>query len=207
MEKSPQTSTNMRKSPKQSRSKVTIEAILDATVQLLDTGTVGSISTNHIAERAGVSIGTLYQYFPNKTSVLVAVSDRRRQATKKEVIDQLAKVDAETLDETSRQIIRILIKTFSNSHRERQLTILTMTLRSEGQSYTPPIADVASVIAKKIGALLDIKKPQFEIASFVLTRSVMGAIRAALLDAPHLIKEREFEDQLVRLAMGFLKSQ
>lgn len=207
MEKFRQPSANMRKSPKQSRSKITIAAILDATVQLLEKGTVNSISTNHIAERAGVSIGTLYQYFPNKTAVLVAVADRRRQATAKEVMDQLAKVDAKSLEETNRQIIRILINTFSNSHRERQLTILTMTLRLEGQSDKPPVEDVAALVARKIGAVLDVQKPQSKIASFVLTRAVMGTIRTALLEAPHLIKEREFETQLVRLAMGFLKAQ
>lgn len=207
MTKPPQVSAKMRKYPKQSRSKITMEAILDAAVQLLDKGTANSISTNHIAERAGVSIGTLYQYFPNKTAVLLAVADRGRQSTAREVIDELAKVDAESLEETTRQIIRILIKTFSNSHRERQLSVLIMILKLEGHSYTPPMEDVAAIVAKIIGSVLAVQRPQSQIASFVLTRSVMGAIQAALFDAPNLIKEREFEDQLVRLAMGFFNAQ
>ena len=63
----------VRKHPVQARSTVTVEAIYEATIQvLLITGTEG-LTTTRVAERAGVSVGTLYQYFPNKQSLLYAI--------------------------------------------------------------------------------------------------------------------------------------
>ena len=68
--------TNPRKLPCQSRSKATFDAIVEATTQLLLREGYDRFTTARVASRAGVSIGTLYQYFPNKTALAVAVIDR-----------------------------------------------------------------------------------------------------------------------------------
>ena len=66
----------MRKMPHQARASATLEAILEATIQvLLATGTA-RLTTTRVAERAGVSVGTMYQYFPNKQALLYAVTGR-----------------------------------------------------------------------------------------------------------------------------------
>ncbi len=61
---------NPRKTPTQARSNASVDAILQATVQVLQKEGVAKITTKRVAARAGVSIGTLYQYFPNKQSIL-----------------------------------------------------------------------------------------------------------------------------------------
>jgi AcrR family transcriptional regulator len=66
----------MRKQPQQARSHATTEAILDATAHILGERGWAVCTTNAVAERAGVSIGSLYQYFPNKLALVEAV--RRR---------------------------------------------------------------------------------------------------------------------------------
>ncbi len=65
-----------RKQPKQSRSKATVDAIVQAAAQVLIEDGYDRASTNRIAKVAGVSIGSLYQYFPNKEAVLIAVAER-----------------------------------------------------------------------------------------------------------------------------------
>ncbi len=65
-----------RKLPKQARSQTTVEAILDAAAQVFERHGYAAGTTNRIAERAGVSIGSLYQYFPNKDAILVALVHR-----------------------------------------------------------------------------------------------------------------------------------
>lgn len=66
----------MRKEPRQARSRVTIEAILDASAHILGERGSAGFTTNAVAEKAGVSIGSLYQYFPDKRVLVDAV--RRR---------------------------------------------------------------------------------------------------------------------------------
>ncbi len=65
-----------RKLPKQARSGATVEAILEAAAQVFERQGYAAGTTNRIAERAGVSIGSLYQYFPNKDAILVALVHR-----------------------------------------------------------------------------------------------------------------------------------
>jgi AcrR family transcriptional regulator len=62
-----------RKLPKQSRSEATVQAVLEAATQVFEHHGYAAATTNRIAERAGVSIGSLYQYFPNKDAILVAL--------------------------------------------------------------------------------------------------------------------------------------
>ena len=65
-----------RKRPKQERSGATVEAILEAAAQIFERHGYAAGTTNRIAARAGVSIGSLYQYFPNKDAILVALVHR-----------------------------------------------------------------------------------------------------------------------------------
>src|ERR1700734_636323 len=62
-----------RKTPVQARATVTVEAISEATIQILLGFGLDGLTTTRVADRAGVSVGTLYQYYPNKQSLLFAV--------------------------------------------------------------------------------------------------------------------------------------
>ena len=67
---------NARKRPRQARSAVTVEAIFEATIQVLLAEGVHRFTTTRVAERAGVSVGTMYQYFPHKQALLYALNER-----------------------------------------------------------------------------------------------------------------------------------
>jgi len=68
--------SDQRRSPSQARSRATWEAIVEAAAQVLERHGAAAFSTGAIAERAGVSIGTLYQYFPDKQAILAAAAKR-----------------------------------------------------------------------------------------------------------------------------------
>lgn len=69
-----------RKTPRQARSAVTVEAIFAATIQVLLAEGVGRLTTTRVAERAGVSVGTMYQYFPHKQALLFAIVERQLES-------------------------------------------------------------------------------------------------------------------------------
>ena len=79
-----------RKTPQQSRSVATVEAIHDATIQVLLKDGADRLTTVRVAERAGVSVGTLYQYFPHKQALLFAVLERQMLLVAKAVEDACA---------------------------------------------------------------------------------------------------------------------
>lgn len=70
------TSLKPRKKPSQSRAAETVAAILEAAARILERGGLPAYNTNAVAERAGVSVGSLYQYFPNKDALTAALIDR-----------------------------------------------------------------------------------------------------------------------------------
>ena len=64
-----------RRLPRQKRAQETVDAVLDSVAKLLKRGGVQAVTTNRIAEVAGVSIGSLYQYFPNKEAIFAALKE------------------------------------------------------------------------------------------------------------------------------------
>lgn len=76
MGNAPQPSLTPRKSPRQGRSIATLDAIFEATIQVLISDGLMRLNTTRVAQRAGVSVGTLYQYYPNKEALLFAVLQR-----------------------------------------------------------------------------------------------------------------------------------
>src|ERR1700722_13701556 len=71
-----QSSVDARKTPAQKRSVATVAAILEAAARILETQGLEAYSTNAVAARAGVSIGSLYQYFPSKDAITRALISR-----------------------------------------------------------------------------------------------------------------------------------
>jgi len=97
-----------RKSPVQARSAASVDAILEATIQVLLRVGKERLTTTRVAARAGVSVGTLYQYFPNKSALLQAALKRHLA----EVTDVVERVCKEQKGRTLRQMVTALITAF-----------------------------------------------------------------------------------------------
>lgn len=193
----------MRKNAKQARAKQTVEAILEATTQLLETADLDQVSTNHVAERAGVSIGTLYQYFPNKTAIFLAIAERDIEHRFQLVAAAITEAQDEFGGATIRTMISALIASFAESGRNEALVRVLITTRGSAKGRTLPVDIIAQLLAEAAQGQDQIR-PLTETSAFVLTRAVLWTILTATLDAPHLLKQQAFEDELVLLVSSFL---
>jgi len=97
-----------RKSPVQARSAASVDAILEATIQVLLSVGKERLTTTRVASRAGVSVGTLYQYFPNKSALLQAALKRHLT----QVTDAVELVCKEQKGKTLEQMVTALVATF-----------------------------------------------------------------------------------------------
>jgi AcrR family transcriptional regulator len=110
MPRRPSARLSSRKQPKQARSTELVAAILDAAVQVLANQGVQRFTTARVAEKAGVSVGSLYQYFPNKAAILFRLqSDEWRQTS------ELMRGILEDTDEPPRERLRSLVHAFIRS--------------------------------------------------------------------------------------------
>jgi AcrR family transcriptional regulator len=91
--------SNTHRKPVQERAQITVEAILDAAIKLLKRAGSPSLTTNGIAERAGVSIGSVYQYFPNKQAIYLALHERHIAQVDGVMRRRLSECQGATLDE------------------------------------------------------------------------------------------------------------
>ena len=93
------------KKPKQKRSKVTVDSILEASKIVIKKSGFDKFNTNHIAEVAGVSIGSLYQYFKNKESILEVLLHKELEKNR-EALDKLIDPEADlTIDEVVEKLV------------------------------------------------------------------------------------------------------
>lgn len=105
---------NPRKVPAQERSRATVDAVIQAaTYILIEIGWEG-LTTNAIAERAGVNIGSLYQFFPNKEAVIAEVQRRHVLATRTDMRDAIERVSEQP---TLRKALTVVVELLINEHR------------------------------------------------------------------------------------------
>jgi AcrR family transcriptional regulator len=102
--------TNPRKTASQKRSRLTVDALLEATARILVREGFDKASTNRIAEVAGVSVGSLYQYFPSKEALVAALIDRHNQEVMRAVQNELSEVQDLPLEEAVRKLILVAVK-------------------------------------------------------------------------------------------------
>ena len=184
-----------RKKPGQARSAATVEAIFEATARILQDQGSAALNTNAIARLAGISIGTLYQYFADKKSILIALARRELDFTQRTTIDAMTRADAPPGEEAMRDAVRSLIQGFGGRQRARKLLIEALVANGlAGELARPVDAAMQAIAAHQTLAPVEI---------YVMTRAMIGAIRAAVMEQSPFLNSREFEDELVRLIGGY----
>jgi AcrR family transcriptional regulator len=107
----PDSRTEARKSPSQERSRRTVERILDTAARIFHEQGYAGATTNDVADEAGVSVGSLYQYFPNKDALLVALTRRHIESTTSGLTHLLSRMSANAgFDTIIRQVVDFLVE-------------------------------------------------------------------------------------------------
>lgn len=184
-----------RKKPSQKRALATLQAIREAALQVLEQGGLEKFRTTRVAQRAGVSVGSLYQYYRNREELLEALV--RAELADTFLVIERHLTDAPR-DERARAIVRALIGAFSQV-AGRQPVLLDLLLSSDRQAQVG--AQVLTFLRQLSGQIEDKAQLSSE-ATFVLTRAVLGVVRSILLERTELASSK-LEDQLVLLIRSY----
>src|SRR5438128_110494 len=106
-----------RRIPRQARAEETMAAILEGAAQILEAGGLAAFTTNAVAERAGVSIGTLYQYFADKNALLHALAEREMRAAVAAIARALRGEDEASVEGRARAVVRAMVNAFHGRQR------------------------------------------------------------------------------------------
>jgi AcrR family transcriptional regulator len=202
-------STPSRRIPSQARSGETIRIVFEATAQVLDEHGESALSTNRIAERAGVSVGTLYQYFDSKEAIVLAMLAREREQCIAELDRLLTNADAADPDPRMllRAFIRFYLQAFGTGTPGRRALVRLAWRLDNQQVLVQYLREASERIALHIGRMRHpLLRPPSPATAFVLTRLLAGTVRSASLEDSPLLGTAEFEDALVNACWGVMQA-
>jgi AcrR family transcriptional regulator len=205
----PKLKTNPRKMASQERSRLTVDALVEATARILIKEGYDRASTNRIAEVAGVSIGSLYQYFPSKEALVAAVIDRHTQEISKVTRNALVKLAARPIEAAAREFVSIAI----DAHRvnPRLHGVLAEQIPRVGrlENIEANIREGYALVRGYLEAHRDeIDVADLDLAAFVLVTVVEALTHAAVLRRPDILtgeKARHFIDDITGLVVRYLR--
>jgi AcrR family transcriptional regulator len=183
-----------RRQPLQARAQATYDAALEATARIIRREGLARLNTNRIAEVTGISVGTLYGYFPDKTAIVVALARRMLAEDRAELLAAL-----QAGGDPVRNLIRALI---AQHRRDPQVRRAVMSVHiGEGhggehgvESFLPQLAG-----SRALSHLQSLHL-------FVAARAALGVARGLVEE--HAQAQRftdgEFEDEIMRLLAGYL---
>lgn len=193
-----------RKRPLQARSRETYAAILEATARILEAEGLEAANTNAIAERAGVSVGSLYQYFPDKAAIFAELII----ASETELGDMLealvSSTGAQTLEERLALLVRAgVAQQMARPQLARLLDYLEATLPAD-----PKMRAADERILKLIGRLLQDHRDMIARPATATTALDMLSIVKGMVDGASFAgetRQRQLEERVMTALLGYLR--
>ena len=198
-------SLSPRKKPVQDRSAQTVTIIFEATVQVLLALGPEKLTTTKVADRAGVSVGTLYQYFSDKQSLLAAVLKKHLE----DVADAVALACKENQGKALEPMVNALVKAFFDAkfaHPEMSKALYSIAADIEGNEIVAALmARSQASICELLSSAQDARFTDPITTTFVISTIMVGPVQALLtMDAPKVYQEKVCE-QLVKLSYSYLR--
>ena len=201
--------TKARKVASQERSRATVEALVEATARILVKDGFEKASTNRIAEVAGVSVGSLYQYFPGKEALVVAVIERHQQEIVQTVRGELAGVLDQPVEQAVRKLVAVAVKAHRvdpKLHRVLAEQIPRVGKLEKLESFNGENYTLFRTYLESHRDELTVD--DLELASFVCVTSIEALTHNAVLHYSRILSDEAMEaltEEGARLVIRYLK--
>ena len=195
-----------RKAATQERSKATVDALLSATARVLVKEGYDRASTNKVAEAAGVSIGSLYQYFPSKEALVAAVGERHVDGMLEILRASAVQAASMPLEEAARALVGVMIE----AHRvdpKLHKVLVEQIPRVGNMEHVNRIDDEAVALVR---SYLENRKDEIGVTNLDLAALLaVGAVEAmthiAVLRRPELLSDPTFVEEVANLVVRYLR--
>jgi AcrR family transcriptional regulator len=193
-----------RRKPQQERSRHKIGLILEAAMRLLESGGMDALTTNAVAAMAGVSIGTLYQYFHDKQAILDALVERELGDMSEKVMMALQAPTPDVPGARIRTVVQAVMSAYGGRNRVHRMLMAYRLSRGSDSRMQPLHLRVAELFASEGIAVPGRGVQKMTRAeAFVLAHAFAGVMRGMVANDT-LPKRQEIEDALVRLVTRYV---
>jgi AcrR family transcriptional regulator len=181
-----------------------VEVILEAAARVFVSLGYARATTNRIAAAAGISVGSLYQYFPSKDAIAVELLRRYRESLVALVRGHMATVARGDLASVVRSLLEALLRPEGidpDLHRVLIERVLRTSARAEMVGFEERLEHLLADVFRGTPSVIAVPDP--ELAAFVLVRAVLGAVHSAVVDRPAVDRSR-LAEELTRLIVRYL---
>jgi AcrR family transcriptional regulator len=182
-----------------------VNALLTAAAHILAEDGLAAASTNRIAERAGVSVGSLYQYFPTKEALVAALIERRVDRDLEQFAALLETWREERLPALARLLARSLTALHASGRKFYEAVLPLVPLFERERFVRARVERAAALLG---GALADrrteLAPADPALAAFVALRAAEAVVHAAVLERPELLAGDAIASELEALLAGYL---
>lgn len=194
-----------RKRPVQARSQATVDAIVDAAARVLVQGGYDGFTTNRVADRAGVSVGSLYQYFPNKEALLAELTGRHVAALERGFEAAMARIGDAPLAEVVAALIEANVAVHlvdPELHRVLSAEVPALGPLDARATYVRRTSD-------RVRALLTSRRREttvedLDLATYMIVRTVEATVHEAVVERPRDLASGAVAREVTRLILGYL---
>jgi len=200
-----QVKTTPRKRPRQARSRDTVEAILAATARVLVKVGFDGLTTNGVAEAAGVSIGSLYQYFPNKEALVAALIEHHVEAMNAAVLSELARVAQLPMVDAVRAVIELTI----GAHAVEPELHRVLTEQVPRVGRLSRLLELEQMGHRMVAGILAARKDELaiqdpDLTAYICCTAIEAIAHRSALLAPERLKDPRLIDEAVALVTRYL---
>lgn len=199
------TALKPRKSPVQARSTATIEVLHEATIQVLLKEGIVKCNTTRIAERAGVSVGSIYQYYPNRDSLLAAVLQRHLDSVAEKIEELCLKYEKTSIKTLISALVdEIILAKLSNPEESKALYAISG--ERGGLDLSKRMNDrMLAAVSNLLESASDIKFDDSQIVAEFVLGAIMGLIRRVLENQVTDKVEQVLESHLKLMVVAYLQ--
>jgi AcrR family transcriptional regulator len=197
--------TNPRRRPRQARAQATVEAIVKATARVLVDEGYDRASTNRIAHAAGVSIGSLYQYFPSKEALVAALVENHVQRMRAALDGALLESPPAALAERARLLVQGMMAAYRVDPQLHHVLCQEVPKIGELQKvygFEQHLAEVCRRYLFSVGERLRLN--DVDRAVFLLVNAVPGVVRAAIQADPTGQNDARLAEELTDMIVRYL---
>ncbi|MGV2455070.1 TetR/AcrR family transcriptional regulator [Acinetobacter seifertii] len=199
------TALKPRKSPVQARSTATIEVLHEATIQVLLKEGIVKCNTTRIAERAGVSVGSIYQYYPNRDSLLAAVLQRHLDSVAEKIEELCLKYEKTSIKTLISALVdEIILAKLSNPEESKALYAISG--ERGGLDLSKRMNDrMLAAVSNLLESASDIEFDDSRIIAEFVLGAIMGLIRRVLENQVTDKVEQVLESHLKLMVVAYLQ--
>jgi AcrR family transcriptional regulator len=199
-------SGEVRKQPRQARAQATVGAILEAMVQILDREGLEAATMARIAEVAGVSVGSIYQYFSHRDAILNALQDREFERSLKLVQEMLADGNlGQSPEQTVTAVVRglaVIYRSCPGLHRVLAMEGLRVAKADRVHAFDLRVLEIVRHFLRASSAPL--RRTAIDAAAFVALQSVRATMLAWMLERPPGFDEETLIQEVTDLVLRYL---